>query len=574
MVRKYLPYLKKYKWYAVGAPLFMIAEVLVDVFIPAIMENLVNVGISSRNVEYVVQKGLLMMAVAVFGMLAGTLSAFFGSKAGYGGAAELRRAAYRSVQGYSFSNLDAISVPSLITRLTTDADTVGMVTMMSLRMAFRSPFMLIFSLYFAFRINTELAMTFLFVLPVGAVLIYLIFRKAMPYFNIQRQRIDDMNAVVQEQLSGIRIIKAFNRQELGEKSFSKKNEAFRETALKSIRIISHMNPLMTVMIYACMILVLWFGGIRIFNGTLEAGTIIALLSYVMQILISLMMASMYLINLVYGLASLRRMMEVVDTKSEITEKENALTELEDGSIRFENVSFKYEGYRDNILDNISLTIPSGQHVGIVGSTGSSKSTLVQMIPRLYDVNEGAVYVGNHNVKEYSIHALRQQIGFVLQKNSLFSGTIRSNMQWGNANATDEEIIRALKQAQAWEFVSRYDDPLGYGVEQGGSNFSGGQKQRLTIARALLGKHKILILDDSTSAVDMTTDALIRKMFETDLSGVTTVLIAQRIESVKDCDQIFVMERGKIESFGTHDYLLQNSKIYREIYESQAGGLGE
>lgn len=572
MVRKYLTYLKKYKWFAIGAPLMMIAEVLVDVIIPAIMEDLVNVGIVTRNVDYVVQKGLLMMLVAMGGMVVGSLSAFLGAKAGYGGAAELRRAAYRSIQDYSFSNLDAISVPSLITRLTTDADTVGMVTMMSLRMAFRSPFMLVFSLFFAFRINTELAMTFLFVLPVGALLIFLIFRKAVPYFNQQRVRIDEMNGVVQEQLAGIRIIKAFNRQPLGEEKFAEKNAAFRETALKSIRIISKMNPLMTIMIYTCMILVLWFGGIKIFNGRLEAGTIIALLSYVMQILISMMLFSMYLINLVYGLASLRRVMTVIETTTEIREKDQPLQELEDGSVRFEHVFFKYEGYRDNILDDINLEIPSGQRVGIIGSTGSSKSTLVQMIPRLYDVNEGAVYVGGHNVKDYAIHALRHQVGFVLQKNNLFSGTIRSNMQWGNPDASDEEIIQALQQAQAWEFVSKYEDPLGHMVEQGGSNFSGGQKQRLTIARALLTHPKILILDDSTSAVDMTTDAKIRQMFTTDLPGVTTILIAQRIDSVKDCDQILVLERGKIESAGTHEELLEKSKIYREICESQMGGL--
>lgn len=572
MFKKILHYIEPYKWYAIFSPILMILEVMADVIIPMIMAEIVNVGIANNDSQYVLQLGLIMVFVAALGMIFGSISSHLGATAGYGTAFELRKASYRQIQKFSFNNIDHVSIPSLITRLTSDGATVGQVVMMSLRMAFRAPFMFIFALIFSFQVDAELARVFLVAIPIIVLIILVIFKKASPYFDLMRKKVDKLNGIIREQLNGIRVIKTFNRQDYSHDQFEESNKSLRDTSIEALRIILLMAPVMLAMIYICMIAILWLGGNRILAGTIQTGTIIAMITYVGQILTSLMMISAYLINLNYGRASLNRIFEVIEMESELENPEDPVHEMEDGSVIFDDVSFRYPGYKENILDHINLHFESGSQVGIIGSTGSSKSTLVQMIPRLYDVNEGAVIVGGHNVKDYDMKSLRNQIGFVLQKNTLVSGTIRSNMQWGNENASDEEIIEALKNAQAWEFISQYPDLLDHPVEQGGSNFSGGQKQRLTIARALLTNPKILILDDSTSAVDTDTDARIRSIIQTKLPGVTTIIIAQRIESIKDADQIVVMEEGRVDASGSHEELLEKSEIYKDIIESQERGL--
>lgn len=572
MFKKLLTYIKPYKKYAIGAPLMMVLEVAADIIIPSLMASLVDDGLLVGDRSYIIRTGLIMILVALFGLFNGSVSAYLGATAGFGTAANLQQDAYRAIQSFSFTNIDEISEPSLITRLTSDINIIGQVVMMSTRMAFRAPFLLIFALVFSFRINRQLARIFLFTIPIGAFFIFIIFRQTVPYFMKMRDRTDDINEVTRDQITGIREIKAFNRMSLAQKIFSKRNEGYRDTAIKGFNSILRISPLMTLMIYGTMLAVLRLGGAQIYEGTMQAGTIMAFLTYVAQVAVSLMMMSNYIINLLYAKISFRRVFEVLETHSEIKEKENPIQEVPDGSIRFEDVCFSYTGHACNILNDINFQIESGSQVGIIGGTGSGKTSLVQLIPRLYDVDQGAVYVGGHNVKDYDIEKLRQSIGFVLQKNRLVSGTIRSNMQWGDPEASDEEIVKALKQAQAWEFVSTYSDGLDHVVEQGGSNFSGGQKQRLTLARAFLTKPKILIMDDATSAVDMDTDAKIRKTIREDLSGITTIIIAQRIESIMDMDMIIILEEGKIDAIGSHEELLKTSSIYQEIYESQMGGL--
>ncbi|MGI6463830.1 MAG: ABC transporter ATP-binding protein [Candidatus Scatomorpha sp.] len=572
MIKRVLPYMKKYRINAVLSPIAMVLEVFADIGVPFLMSRIVDVGIKIRDVDYVVQTGILMIAVALFGMLMGVLSSFMGAKAGYGFATELRQAAYRKIQRYSFTNIDEMSVPSLITRLTTDSNMVGQVAMMTLRMAVRSPSMMVFALLMAINVNAELATIFVVAIPLVFGLFGFVFWKVNPLFREIQEKVDGINEITREDLAGIRVIKAFNRQDYEEARFDERNKDLLNSTIKAMLWNIFLFPMMNLIVYSVIISALWFGGHQIVAGTMLSGELIAFTTYIGQIMMSLMFFSMYLVMATRGRASLARIIEVLDVESEIVEVENPIKTVADGSITFSDVCFKYAGFKDNILNDINLEIRSGERIGIIGSTGSSKSTLIQMIPRLYDVSCGEVCVGGKNVKEYDIKKLRDEVGFVLQKNTLVTGTIRSNMQWGDENAADEEIIRALKQAQAWEFVSGYEEGLDYRVEQGGGNFSGGQRQRLTIARALVKKPKILILDDSTSAVDMTTDAKLRRTFREDLGGITTIIVAQRIASIEDSDRIIVMEKGCIENIGTHEELLEKSVIYREIYESQRGGL--
>ncbi len=571
-MRKILPFMKKYLFYAILCPILMILEVLADIVIPYLMSRIVDVGIANNDINYIVKLGLIMIAAAVFGIILGVVSSHYGARAGLGFAAEVRKELFKKVQGFSFANLDKFSVSSLITRLTNDCNTLGQVTMMSLRMAVRAPFMMVFALIMALRINASLAKVFMVVIPVTVILLTVILSKARPLFLQMQTRVDRVNGIIQENLIGIRVVKSFNRQKFEEEKFRERNDSLRNTALKAVSIIIFFMPSLTIIIYSTIISVLWFGGKQIVAGNMGSGDLISFITYITQILMSLMMLSFFFMQLMRGAASVSRIVEVLNTDSEITEIENPVPEISDGSISFSNVSFKYPSSAEKVLQYINLDINTGEVIGIIGSTGSSKSTLVQLIPRLYDVNEGEVRVGGIDVKNYNIKALRDGIAFVLQKNVLFSGTIRENMLWGNENATDEQIINALKQSQAWEFVSKYPDGLDHKVEQGGDNFSGGQKQRLTIARALLKAPKIIVLDDSTSAVDVATDAKIQKSFRDELGDVTTIIIAQRISSIQHADRIVVMNEGRIESIGRHNELMDASMIYKEIYESQMKGV--
>ncbi|WP_312701413.1 ABC transporter ATP-binding protein [Sedimentibacter sp.] len=564
--------MKKYLFYAILCPILMILEVLADIVIPYLMSRIVDVGIANNDINYIVKLGLIMIAAAVFGIILGVVSSHYGARAGLGFAAEVRKELFKKVQGFSFANLDKFSVSSLITRLTNDCNTLGQVTMMSLRMAVRAPFMMVFALIMALRINASLAKVFMVVIPVTVILLTIILSKARPLFLQMQTRVDRVNGIIQENLIGIRVVKSFNRQKFEEEKFRERNDSLRNTALKAVSIIIFFMPSLTIIIYSTIISVLWFGGKQIVAGNMGSGDLISFITYITQILMSLMMLSFFFMQLMRGAASVSRIVEVLNTDSEITEIENPVPEISDGSISFSNVSFKYPSSAEKVLQDINLDINTGEVIGIIGSTGSSKSTLVQLIPRLYDVNEGEVRVGGIDVKNYNIKALRDGIAFVLQKNVLFSGTIRENMLWGNENATDEQIINALKQSQAWEFVSKYPDGLDHKVEQGGDNFSGGQKQRLTIARALLKAPRIIVLDDSTSAVDVATDAKIQRSFRDELGDVTTIIIAQRISSIQHADRIVVMNEGRIESIGRHDELMDASMIYKEIYESQMKGV--
>lgn len=564
--------MKRYMKYAILSPILMILEVLADIIIPYLMSKVVDIGIANRDINYIVRIGTIMVVVALLGMTFGILSSHAGATAGYGFSSEIRDETFAKVQSFSFANLGKFTVSSLITRLTNDCNTLGQVAMMSLRMAIRSPFMMIFALIMAFNMNSSLALIFGVVLPATAIIIFYVLRRARPLFRRMQTCVDAVNSTIQENLTGIRVVKSFNRQQFEDEKFRVRNDNLRDTALRAISIVIFLTPVVNMMIYSTIVAVLWFGGRQVVAGGMGSGELISFITYITQILMALMMLSMYFMQLMRGSASVTRILEVWDTFSEIAEDENPVKTIGDGSVEFDHVSFRYPESSGNALEDINFSIESGEILGIIGSTGSSKSTLVQLIPRLYDVTEGSVRVGRVDVRKYGIKFLRDQVAFVLQKNVLFSGTIRENMQWGNENATDEEIIDALKQAQAWEFVRKYDDGLDHRVEQGGGNFSGGQKQRLTIARALVKRPKIVILDDSTSAVDMTTDARIQLAFKQELKGVTTIIITQRISSIKHADRILVMNEGRIESFGTHETLMSTSPIYREIYESQQKGV--
>lgn len=571
-LNKLLPLMKKYSIFAVLSPILMILEVIADIAIPYLMSNIVDVGIANGDIEYIVKIGIIMIGAALLAMAFGVISAYCGAKAGYGFASEVRRETFKKIQGFSFANLDKFTVSSLITRLTNDCNTIGQVTMMSLRMAVRAPFMMFFALVMAFNINSSLAKVFMVSIPFTAIVIILILSKARPLFLKMQTRVDRVNAVIQENLTAIGVVKSFNRQKYEENRFMKRNDALRDTALKAISLVIFLMPLLNLVIYSTIIAVLWFGGQQVIAGSMGRGELISFITYITQILMALIMISIFFMQYLRGSASVKRILEIWDTKSEIDEPEEPIKDLKNGSISFKNVCFSYPGSPEKTLKNINFHIESGEVLGIIGSTGSSKSTLVQLIPRLYDVTEGNIYIGGIDVRNYDIKSLRDQVAFVLQKNTLFSGTIRENMLWGNENATDEEIVTALKQAQAWEFVSKYEDGLDHKVEQGGANFSGGQKQRLTIARALMKNPKILILDDSTSAIDMATDAKIQHVFKEELGNITTIIIAQRISSIKHSNRIIVMHKGEIESFGDHETLLKISPIYKEIYESQQKGV--
>lgn len=562
----------KYKKEAYLSPLTIVGEVLMEVLIPMVMGLIIDHGIRESDIGYVARMGGLMAVMAVCSLCFGALAARFSAVAAMGFAKNLRSALFRKVQGFSFANVDKFSTASLTTRLTTDVTNVQNAFMMFIRMAFRSPIMLVCATIMAVRQNRRLSVVFLFAIPVLAFAVFFIISKAHPRFEKMLKKYDEMNGKIQENLIGIRVVKAFAREEDEKKSFGENTNSVRLAQFAAEKLVVMNMPIMQLVMYASITAILYFGGHMAVNGNIETGELSSFIMYVSQILMSLMMLSMLFIMFVISRASLQRIYEVLAEEPTITAPEGVGAQARDGSVRFENVSFSYYDDMDNLaLEHIDLDIRSGETIGIIGGTGSSKTSLVQLIPRLYDATEGKVFVGGHDVREYSLDTLRSQVAMVLQKNVLFSGTIRNNLRWGDENATDEEIIEACRSACAHDFIMSF--PKGYDTDlgQGGVNVSGGQKQRLCIARALLKKPKIIILDDSTSAVDTATDSSIRKAFREKLADITTIIIAQRITSVMDADRIIVMDGGRITDIGTHRELMQSSEIYREVYDSQQKG---
>ena len=562
----------KYKKEAYLSPLTIVGEVLMEVLIPMVMGLIIDHGIRKGNIGYVAGMGGLMAVMSVCSLCFGALAARFSAVAAMGFAKNLRSALFRKVQGFSFANVDKFSTASLTTRLTTDVTNVQNAFMMFIRMAFRSPIMLVCATIMAVRQNRRLSVVFLFAIPVLAFAVFFIISKAHPRFEKMLKKYDEMNGKIQENLIGIRVVKAFAREEDEKKSFGENTNSVRLAQFAAEKLVVMNMPIMQLVMYASITAILYFGGHMAVNGNIETGELSSFIMYVSQILMSLMMLSMLFIMFVISRASLQRIYEVLAEEPTITAPEGAGARARDGSVRFENVSFSYYDDMGNLaLDHIDLDIHSGETIGIIGGTGSSKTSLVQLIPRLYDATEGKVFVGGHDVREYSLDTLRSQVAMVLQKNVLFSGTIRDNLRWGDENATDEEIIEACRSACAHDFIMSF--PKGYDTDlgQGGVNVSGGQKQRLCIARALLKRPRIIILDDSTSAVDTATDSSIRKAFREKLADTTTIIIAQRITSVMDADRIIVMDGGRITDIGTHRELMQSSEIYREVYDSQQKG---
>ena len=574
MIKTLLKYAAPYRKESILAPLCVTAEVLLEITIPFLMSRIVDMGIENRDLAYVVKMGLLMIVMALAGMFMGAASSRFSAIASMGFGSELRLAAFRNVQNFSFSNVDKFTTASLVTRLTTDVTNTQNAYQMCIRMLVRSPVMLISATFMALTINRELVAVFLVAIPILATAIGCVLRLAYPKFIAMLARYDRLNASVQENLIAIRVVKAFVRAEYEKQKFKEANDDLMRQSIQAERIVITLMPVMQLTVYSCIIAILWFGGQLIIGGVMLSGELMGFISYVTQILMSLMMIGMAFTQLVISRASIQRIVEVLDEQPEIVgAPQGAGPRLEDGSVQFDHVNFKYARTAgENVLEDICLSIRSGETVGILGGTGSAKTTLVQLIPRLYDITGGELMVGGHPVKEYELDVLRRGVAMVLQKNVLFSGTIRENLLWGDADATDGEVEAACKAASAHDFITSF--PKGYDTDlgQGGVNVSGGQKQRLCIARALLAKPKILILDDSTSAVDTATDAAIREALHTHLKGATKIIIAQRVASVSDADKIVVLSDGRIADMGTHEELLRRCEIYRDVYTSQQKGV--
>lgn len=570
-MKRYMKYVKPYWKAFVFGPILMLTEVAGEVLLPAFMANIINIGAVQHNVPYIIAMGAVMFMTALIMMAGGVGGAYFSAKAAISFAADLRSDVFRKVQTFSFQNIDSFSTGSLVTRLTNDITQVQNVIMMGLRLLLRAPGMLVGAVIMAFLINPDLALILLIVIPLLAVAIGLIIKTAFPRFQLLQKKIDTLNSRIQETLTNVRIIKSFVREDFEKEKFAVSNEDLKQSGLSAFRVVIMTMPAMMLAMNIATLAVVWVGGKQVLAGTMPVGDLTAFTTYIVQVLMSLMMLAMVLLQSSRAIASLKRITEVLDTEVDLTDDKAVRKDavIQKGSVEFKNVSFSYyKGSQEKVLSDISLRIEAGETVGIIGSTGCGKTTLVQLIPRLYDADDGAVYVDGIDVRDYSLPHLRSSVAMVLQKNVLFSGTIAENLRWGDENATQEELMKAAQAAQAAEFIGAFKDQYETSLSQGGVNVSGGQKQRLCIARALLKRPKILILDDSTSAVDTATEAQIRKSFATMLKDTTKIIIAQRITSVMDADKIVVMEEGRIAGVGTHEQMLASCQAYREIYESQ------
>ena len=579
MIKKLARYIKGYKKDSILTPIFVMLEVIMEVLIPFLMADLIDKGIDGGNIPLIIKLGVALLIGAFISLFFGALAGKTAATASAGFAKNLRKGMFYNIQDFSFSNVDKFSNSSLITRLTTDVTNVQMSYQMIIRNAARSPLMLIFALTAAFGISSKLSLIFLTMIPVLGIGLYLIIKNAFPIFERVFKSYDNLNRIVQENLSGIRVVKSFIREEHEIDKFSKTSEEISKDFIKAEKLLAFNMPLMQFSVYSCMLLLSWFGARAVVaSGNnpalgLSTGQLMSLITYTMQILMSLMMLSMVLVMITISKASARRIVEVLDEQTDIKNPSSPVYEVENGDIEFENVNFKYSDSADKLcLESINIKIKSGETIGIIGGTGSSKTTLVQLIPRLYDVSSGAVKVAGIDVRNYDIKSLRKSVSMVLQKNVLFSGTIKENLKWGNPDATDEEIKEACSIAQADGFIESFPDKYETYIEQGGTNVSGGQKQRICIARALLSNPKVLILDDSTSAVDTKTDSHIRKELLSSMPNTTKIIIGQRISSISEADKILVMDDGKIVDYGTHEELIKSSSIYREVYESQSKGV--
>jgi ATP-binding cassette subfamily B multidrug efflux pump len=574
MIKELSKYVKQYKKYAILTPIMVILEIIMEVIIPYLMAKIIDVGIQNNDLNYIIKMGIMLVVSAIMSLIFGVLSGKFAATASAGFAKKLRQGMFYNIQNFSFTNIDKFSTSSLVTRLTTDVTNVQNAFQMIIRLLVRGPVMIIFALIMAFSINKNLSFVYIATMLPLAILLAFITFKAHPYFEKVFKKYDELNRVVGENLNAIRVVKSFATEDFEEDKFEKVNLLVYKLFKKAEKIVIFNSPLMQIAIYGCVLLLSWLGAKAIVVGTMQTGELSSLITYAWQILSSLMMLSMVLVMIIISQSSAERIMEVINEEPTIKNKENPIKEIKDGSIEFIDVDFQYDDAKANEmlpLEDINLKINSGETVGILGGTGSSKTSLVNLIPRLYDVKSGFVKVGGVDVRNYDLNALRDEVAMVLQKNVLFSGTIAENLRWGNKNATDEELIEACKLAQADSFIQELPDKYNTVLDQGGTNVSGGQKQRICIARALLKKPKILILDDSTSAVDTKTDALIKKAFKEKIPNTTKIIIAQRVSSIIDADKIIVMDNGKIDGIGTAEELLKTNEIYKEVYKSQMGG---
>lgn len=575
MIKKLAVYAREFKKEALLSPVCIAIESIMEVLLPMLMASVIDNGVNQGNMSYVLKMGGLMLVIAFISLTAGGLCGKYAAIASSGFARNLRKAMFSKIQDFSFANIDKFSTAGLVTRMTTDVTNVQQAFQMTIRICVRAPFMLLFSLFMCMKLAPQVSWVFLAALLFLGTAMALIVTNAFPRFRKMFKQYDHLNASVQENLAGIRVVKAYVREDHETGKFLEQSGKVRDLSIGAEKIVMLNSPVMQLTMYSCIMLISWLGAKNIVAGTMTTGTLMSLFTYTMQILMNLMMISMIFVMLTMAKTSIDRILEVIDEESTIKNPKNPVLEVADGSITFENVSFRYSGGAEkNVLENINLKIKSGETIGIIGGTGSSKSTLVQLIPRLYDVSEGCVKVGGVDVRDYDMEVLRNEVSMVLQKNVLFSGTILDNLRWGNENATLEEAKHACELAQAAEFIEKFPDGYETKIERGGTNVSGGQKQRLCIARALLKKPKILILDDSTSAVDTATDAKIRRAFREEIPNTTKLIIAQRISSVEDADHILVLDQGTISGFGTHEELLENNEIYRDIYELQKKGAEE